>query len=271
MAAFDLDSERLALRPATERQLDGLQDILADPEVVKMLLGDVSTPAGIEKESRKWIDDDSFWARHGFGSWGIFDRAGAFGPAHGLHGIAAASPPMAGQGEGPEIFYFLGRRCWGKGVAFEAASTMCRYLFDQRQLPALEASIFAEVNPGSVRLAEKLGFHPAGRVSLRDHGLDDARLQEIVDFDLWRVGAAAPEALHETLTEAAFRIGQTLAEGLGSPDGRRSDLVMALAARNPDARIDQPANAALIERQLADGMKAKGLALYRAYREDFTA
>ena len=266
MTAFHLESERFDLKPAGARQLHDLKKILSDPEVVKMLLGDVSTPEGIEKEALKWIDDAEYWARHRFGSWGIFDRDGAFGRPDGLLGIAAASPPMAVRGESPEIFYFLQSTCWGKGVAFEATQRMCRYLFDDLQVPALEASIFAEVNPGSVRLAGKLGFRAAGRVSLRDHGLDDARLQEIVDFDLWRIRTAAPEALQDTLSEAAFRIGQTLAEDLGSLDGQKVGLLEVLPK---DVRGDPSAAADLIDRQLQQGMQARGLALYRAYRRDF--
>ena len=266
MAAFHLESERFDLRPAGVPQLDGLKEILSDPEVVKMLLGDVSTPEGIEKEALKWIDDEPFWSRHRLGSWGIFDRNGAFGRPDGLLGIAAASPPMAGLGEGPEIFYFLRPACWGKGVAFETVQRMCRYLFDDLQVPALEASIFAEVNPGSVRLAGKLGFRTAGRVSLRDHGLGDARLQEIVDFDLWRVRTAAPETLQDTLIEAAFRIGQTLAEELGSFEGRKAALLDALP---PGIRGDPSSVADLIGHQLERGKQARGLALYRAYRQDF--
>ena len=213
MADFDLQSERFALRPARMRHLDDLEGILSDPDVVKMLLGDASTPQGVAKEAAKWIDDPGDWTRLGYGSWGIFDRTGELGDADRLLGIAAASPSLAGLGEGPEIFYFVKRACWGKGIAGEAVTRMCGHLFDSVQVQALEASIFAELNPGSVRLAQKLGMRPAGRVSLRSHGLDDERIQEIVSFDLWRVRTAPVERVHDALAEASFRIGQTLAEG----------------------------------------------------------
>lgn len=269
VADFELQTERFALRPAREHHLEDLKGILSDPDIVKMLLGNVSTPQGVEREAVKWIDDESDWARHGFGSWGIFDKTGAFGKPDRMLGVAAASPSLAGLGEGPEIFYFVMRNCSGRGVAGEAVTCMCRYLFDRVQVPALEASIFAELNPGSVRLAKKLGMRPSGRVSLRSHGLDDARFQEIVAFDLWRVRTAPSEAIGDVLAEAAFRIGQTLAEGFGSMSARRSELLDSLAARAHDLPSHRYSDAELIDRELEKGSQARGLALYRVYRRDF--
>lgn len=271
LADFDLQTERFSLQPAGQRHVEDLKGILSDPTVVKMLLGNASTPQGTAKEAAKWIDDPVDWTRLGYGSWGIFDRTGEIGEAERLLGIAAASPSLAGFGEGLEIFYFVARDCWGKGVAVEAVTCMCRYLFDRVQVPALEASIFAELNPGSVRLAQKLGMRPAGRVSLRSHGLDDERIQEIVSFDLWRVRTAPVEAVRDVLAEAAFRIGQTLAEGFGAMSARRSELLDSLAAREHDLPSHRYADAELIDRKLENGTKARGLALYRVYRKDFKA
>lgn len=271
MRAFTLETERFDLRPLTARRLDRLKRIVADPEVVKLLLSDVSTAEGVEAEARKWINDADHWARQGFGCWGIFDRRGTCGRAGALLGVAAAAQALPEIGEGPEVFYFLDRACWGRGVAREAVSAMCHYLFAVRQVPALEASIFAELNPGSVRLAEGLGMRAVGRVPLRQHGLDDARLRELVVFDLWRVRVAPSAALGETLAEAAFRIGQVLAEGFGSLAKSRAKLLSVLAAREADNPIDRATAAALIERRLAEGRQAKGLVLYRVYRADFAA
>jgi RimJ/RimL family protein N-acetyltransferase len=270
VADFNLATERFALRPLTDEHLEALKAILADPEIIKTLLGDVSTPQGLEAETHKWIDDAPSWQKNGFGSWGIFDRGGAFGAADALLGLAAAGEATSPSAEGPEIFYFIKRACWGKGVAWEAVRRICRYLFQDLGVPALDATIFAEANPGSVRLAEKLGMRPAGRVSLRDHGLDDARLQELVDFDLWRLRSASGDRLQLTLEEAAFRIGQTLAEGLGALAGRSAEIREALAARGAETGGLAPGQLELIDQQLAQGMKAKGMALYRVHRRDFT-
>ena len=107
---------------------------------------------------------------------------------------------------------------------------------------------------------------PAGRVALRDHGLDDDRLQEIVTFDLWRVRTANPERFAQALSESAFRIGQTIAEGLGSVSLRAQELSEAARAHHgrsidPDDKLAQ-----LIEEQLVRGRESPGLALYRAVR-----
>ena len=85
-------------------------------------------------------------------------------------------------------------------------------------------------------------------------------------FDLWRVRTAPQERLPETLAEAAFRIGQTLAEGLGDQEDRKAALVAALAGR---ALAEKDAAAALIDSRLAEGRAARGLALYRVARQDF--
>lgn len=266
---FVLRAERVVLRPASERHIAALQEIVADPDVVKTLLGDVSKPEFVEAEARKWIDEAESWQEKRYGCWGIFDRAGAFGETDGLLGIAAADKALSDVSDGLEIFYFLARRCWGKGVAFEAAARMGRYLFDDLQVPTLEAAIFAEVNPGSVRIVEKLGMRPAGRVSLRHHGLDDDRLRALAAFDLWRVRTAPPVSLNETLAEAAHRAGQILAEGCGSLEVSRADLRDALASRALADRNRQRVLTDSIDQQLAAGMAAKGMALYRVYRDDF--
>ena len=53
----------------------------------------------------------------------------------------------------------------------------------------------------------------------------------VVQFDLWRVRPTSADALETALNEAAFRIGQTVAEGLSTAAARRSELLHALAAR----------------------------------------
>ena len=214
MRTFGIPTERFDLRPATSEHLDEIKSILSEPDVTKMLLGDISTPQALDKEARKWIDDDDFWAKNQYGSWGVFDRDGAVGSPGTLMGVVAASPSPTGEQGGTEIFYFVRPAGWGKGVAFEAASGMIGYLFGKVGVSAVEASIFAEINPASVKLAEKLGLKPAGRIALRDHGVDDEGLQEIVSFENWRVRNADEDRIADIVPEAAFRIGLTIAEGL---------------------------------------------------------
>ena len=266
MESFVIKTARFELRPAVEAHFGDLKRILANPEIVKMLLGDVSTPAGIEKEARKWIDDEAYWAEHRCGSWAIIDRNGAFGPANGILGVAAASPSPSGSSEGKEIFYFVRENCWGRGVAYEAAAAMIDHLFYKAGVPAIEASIFAEINPGSVRLAQKLGLTPAGRIALRDHGLDDERLQEIVTFDLWRIRNADPEGFPQVLSEAAFRIGQTIAEDYGSVALRVQELLEAADAFKGCSSDPTDSLAEAIERRVTQGAESPGLALFRAVR-----
>ena len=274
MTASDhgLTSDRFLLRPLSLEDLEDLKGILADPDIVKMLLGDSSTAAGLDLEARRWIDPPETWAACGYGSWGLYDRSGQLGQTGQLDrkgallGLVAAGPPLLPESAGPEIFYFLGKACRGKGVAREAVIRMCRYLFEDLGAPALEATIFAELNPGSVGLATRLGLRPVGRVSLRDHGLDDARLRELLTFDRWRVTQASPENLEAVLQEAAFRIGQTLAEGVSSQAAEREALTAACQGKGLE--LDRLGE--VIEQRLSAGMAAPGMALYRVLRKDFT-
>lgn len=61
-----------------------------------------------------------------------------------------------------DIGIMIGRKdLWGRGLATEAISLLCRYLFDDVGLRRLTAGCMA-TNPGMVRVFEKLGFRREG-------------------------------------------------------------------------------------------------------------
>ena len=66
----------------------------------------------------------------------------------------------------PEVGYWLGRPCWGQGIATEAAAAMVHWGHAVRGLRAISSGHFAD-NPTSGRVLEKLDFLYTGQVTQR--------------------------------------------------------------------------------------------------------
>jgi len=169
VGTYVLDTKRLRLRPLTQSDLDSLVQIVANPDVVKTMLGDVSTSELTRSYAQGWIYPDDFWNEHQYGFWGVVDRYGTFGPVGRVVGVVGADVPPLEVGQGPEVYYIFAQDVWRKGVAREAVHRMFDYLFDVIGLSALEALVFAERNPGSVRLLEKMGMRLVGRLPCLNH------------------------------------------------------------------------------------------------------
>lgn len=56
-----------------------------------------------------------------------------------------------------EILWRIGSKYWGRGYAYEAATTVCDYAFNDKHLKEL-VSFTVPANSRSVRLMERLGF-----------------------------------------------------------------------------------------------------------------
>ena len=219
--------------------------------MVKTLLGDISTPESLDAQARLWVDAPEAWVRRGYGAWGVFDRD------DGLLAWLRPMMPCRRSAKARRSSTSSRRRFGAKGSAGARRSALrCDHLFERLNAQALEALIFAELNPGSVRLAEKLGMTLIGRVPIVGHHLTERRARETQDFDLWRLEHTPPDQSQRTLEEAAFRIGQFLGEGIGS----RAEMTEALLAAAGGS------NRQFIEERLAAGMATPGLAHYRVTR-----
>lgn len=53
--------------------------------------------------------------------------------------------------------YYIGEKCWGKGIMTEAVKLVCKHVFDNTDIVRIYAEPFAE-NIGSCRVLEKTGF-----------------------------------------------------------------------------------------------------------------
>ncbi len=77
------------------------------------------------------------------------------------------------------VGYWLGERFWGQGIATAAVDFITHYAFSTLPLDRLQASVF-EWNPASVRVLEKTGFQPEGR--LRGAVVKDGRRGDLLLF-----------------------------------------------------------------------------------------
>jgi [ribosomal protein S5]-alanine N-acetyltransferase len=104
---------------------------------------------------------------------GLADGEVVFGIDHNgeLIGICGFSPLGLGLAE---IGYWIGKPYWGQGFASEAAETLMAFGFTKGGVKKFTCRHFTD-NPGSARVAAKLGFRPTGSCT----GWSEARQQDL--------------------------------------------------------------------------------------------
>ena len=180
------ETERLLLRRPHSDDREAWLGIWADPAVWGSLRPDLGPDP--DYALGRFEHHVDHWTRHGFGLWLVEERAtravaGWCGPAHPLF-----IPQLAGE---IEIGWTLRRPFWGRGLAFEAATTAAQAAFAQLSTPRVIALVDA-TNLRSQRVAARLGM----------------RLVETVEH---------PEALVEVGVYAVSR------DAAGAPSVARSD------------------------------------------------
>jgi len=150
-----LKTERFDLEPLNQEDALKLADLGSDPDVVKSLICDWSTAEHRLEIAQYWIEGSQ----------------------------VAADEPLPNVGQGPEIYYALGKQVWGKGVATEVVKTVVAHLFNDQGVDAIEALVLAGLNPASSRLLEKLGMSLIGRYSLTEYTGDECL--PTIGYELW--------------------------------------------------------------------------------------
>ncbi|MBK8161023.1 MAG: GNAT family N-acetyltransferase [Rhodospirillaceae bacterium] len=232
-----LSTARLVLNAFTAEDVPALARILANPEVVRGITANSSTPARARKVAAHRIGwHNKSWDSHGHGIWAVrlpeHDTAGDTAPGNAgtpgaLIGWCGFSPPDLGTD--PELLYGLDPRYWGQGLAHEAASAAIDWLLAQvaPQAPHLPAAqyrtpqqkprprfqgislvVFGRLNPASLALATKLGFERKGRMSMADFMPDRVFAKEVVEYEIWRLGKSRSDDPVLLLFQAAFKAGQ---------------------------------------------------------------
>lgn len=83
-----------------------------------------------------------------------------------------------------ELAYSIAPWLWGQGLATEAASAVLDHAFTQLELHKVFAAV-VEANTGSVRVLEKLGMLPEGR--LREHvRIRDGTVADVLNYGVLR-------------------------------------------------------------------------------------
>jgi RimJ/RimL family protein N-acetyltransferase len=257
-----LNTERFDLEPLSQEDALKLADLGSDPDVVKSLICDWSTAEHRLEIAQYWIEGGQE-----YGIWGIYDRDNTFDAPERFVGFFAADEPLPNVGQGPEIYYALGKQVWGKGVATEVVKTVVAHLFNDQGVDAIEALVLAGLNPASSRLLEKLGMSLIGRYSLAEYTGDECL--PTIGYELWRVETTLPQNAQHALEEAAFKIGQFVAEKVISKNEMLEALVKASFANGLESRVGKGTVERIINEYLEAGMKETGLLHFRMRPDQF--
>ncbi|WP_422040393.1 GNAT family N-acetyltransferase [Roseibium sp.] len=145
---------RLILRAPCPDDLDRCAELLGDYEVAKML-SRVPYPYDLE-QGRQYLERSA--AR-----WETVETADELGFHVDHEGEMIGGLGFKKLQETPEIGYWLGRPFWGKGFMSEALTAAVAWMFDNTAHDLLACEAMTE-NPASIKVMEKAGFRPVGKV-----------------------------------------------------------------------------------------------------------
>ncbi len=151
-----LETERLVLRPLSPDDLPAMHLIFNDPEVGRHLFEGELVPF---KTTISVLDaSDRDFSERGVGLFGVLLRGADGEDLVGLCGLRWEE----GVGE-MEIMYCLLPQLWGRGLTTEAARATIRFAFEEAGLWCVMGGA-DEPNAASLRVIEKLGMRPVGRI-----------------------------------------------------------------------------------------------------------
>jgi ribosomal-protein-alanine N-acetyltransferase len=150
-----LETERLVLRPLSPDDLPAMHLIFNDPEVGRHLFDGELVPFKTTISVLEASDRD--FSERDVGLFGVRLR-GADYDLVGLCGLRWEE----GIGE-MEIMYCLLPQLWGRGLTTEAALATLRFAFEEAGLWCVMGGA-DKPNVASLRVIEKLGMLPAGRI-----------------------------------------------------------------------------------------------------------
>lgn len=149
---FFLETDRLALRPFTEADVDELVALDGDPEVMRFISGGRPTAHEVVRTRTlpRLLHVHPCFGTHGY--WAAQERAtGAFLGWFELRPLAEDSAAVA------ELGYRLRRAAWGTGLATEGARALLDKGFTDLGVQRVTAETMT-VNTRSRRVMEKAGL-----------------------------------------------------------------------------------------------------------------
>lgn len=161
-----LAGETVDLHPIEEEDLPFAQRLVNDQRVRTTLLAHAPKNRLQEQEWLESIDDDN-----------VRLLVCADGDPV---GTVALKPPNEVWGT-VEIGYMIAPEQWDNGYATEAVELACGYVFRERRLNRVYATVY-ETNPASARVLEKVGFEQEG--TLRKHAFVDGEYVDVLQYGL---------------------------------------------------------------------------------------
>ncbi|GAA3878995.1 GNAT family N-acetyltransferase [Streptomyces sedi] len=149
-----LETERLRLRPLTERDSEALLALDSDPEVMRYLTGRPTSEETLRtRVLPELLHHYACWDERGF--WAAEERgSGAF------LGWFELAPVEEDSAEEVELGYRLAVSAWGRGLATEGASALVDKGFGELGVARVTANTMV-VNARSRRVLERVGLRLA--------------------------------------------------------------------------------------------------------------
>jgi ribosomal-protein-alanine N-acetyltransferase len=146
-----LKTNRLNLRPFSEKDLDLLYSLHANPQVAATTIDGIQNLETVKKHLKDFIEHQK---KHGFSQWAVFEKEG--GKFVGRAGLTKKTLSKE-VGEQVEIRFAFLPEFWGKGYASEVTQDLINFAFKNLKLEILAASNRAD-NERSSRVLIKNGF-----------------------------------------------------------------------------------------------------------------
>jgi len=143
-----LETERLILDTWQTSDWTAFRPIATDPDVMRYITGGVpwtddQIRAFVERQMKLYLE-------RGFCRWKLLVKA--TGEMVGFCGVG-----FWRDAPDPEIGWWLARRCWGRGLATEAAVAAVQDAFERVRLERI-ISVAMPENTASIRIMQKLGL-----------------------------------------------------------------------------------------------------------------
>ena len=266
MSKFELHTERLLLRPLVESDREELRtSIFEHPECVKTLVGDASTHEKQIGQVNVWYDDYAYtWDQCGYGLWGLYRKEDHLDLPDGMLGMMWIEQPNDTSEGRADIGYAVTPKAWGKGLITEAGRAVIDYVFSNTDIPAIDALIFGKINPGSVRVIEKLGGTYIKQKPALEY-IDEEWMAQTHNYDLWLINTAQKDMVETRVYDASYRTGQFAAEGLGTKEEVISKIIET-AKQNSAINLTLEFQD-LISEAVIEGINMPGWSQYRIYRK----